>query len=52
MKNNFSTLTLAPPNNQVKIVKNQKPNATSQAPIQYTTFHQWTSVTKYLYLLR
>ncbi len=52
MKNYFSTVTLAPPNNQVKIFKNQKLNATSQTPILYSTFYQYTSLTKYLYLLR
>ena len=39
IKNDFSTQTLAPPKNHLKIFKNQKLNATSQTPIQYTTFH-------------
>ncbi len=37
----FQTQTLAPPKNHVIIFKNQKLNATSQTPIQYTTFHQY-----------
>ncbi len=32
--------------------KSKIKNATSQTPIQNTTFHQYTSFTKYLYLLR
>ncbi len=52
IKNNFSTQTLAPPKNHIKIFKNQKSNAASQTPIQYTTFHQYSSFTKYLCLLR
>ncbi len=35
----------------LKIFKNQKMNAASWTPIQYTTFHQHT-FTKYLYFLR
>ncbi len=52
MENDFQTQTLAPPKNHIKIFKNQKLNATSQTPIQYTTFHQYTPFTKYLCLLR
>ncbi len=52
IKNDFWTLTLAPPKNHVNIFKNQKLNATTQTPIQYTTFLQYTSFTKYLYFLR
>ena len=56
IKNDFLTQTLAQPKNHIKIhikiFNNQKLNATSQTPIQYTTFHQYTSFTKYLYLLR
>ncbi len=40
MKKDFVTQTLPPPKNYIKIFKNQKLNATSQTPIQYTTFHQ------------
>ncbi len=43
---------LTPPENHTKIFENQKLNTTIQTPIQYTTFHQHTSFTKYLYLLR
>ncbi len=46
----FQTLALS--KNHIKMFKNQKLNATSQTPIQNTTFHQYTSFTKYLYLLR
>ncbi len=52
INNDFSTLTLAQPKNHINIFKNQKSNATSQTRIQYVTFHQYTSFTKYLYLLR
>ncbi len=52
MKNDFSTQTLAPSKSHIKIFKNLKSNATSQPPIQYTTFLQYTSFTKYLCFLR
>ncbi len=52
MKNDFLTQTLALPKNLIKIFKNQTLNAISQTPIQYSTFHQNTSFTKYLCLLR
>ncbi len=51
MKNDFLNQTLPLPKNHIKIFKNQKSNTTSQTPIQYTTFHQYTSFTKYLCLL-
>ncbi len=51
-KNDFLTQTSAPLKNHIKIFKNQKLNATSQTPIQCTTFDQYTSFTKYLYFLR
>ncbi len=38
MKNDFSTQTLAPPENHINIFKNQKSNATSQTPIQLLHF--------------
>ncbi len=38
--------------NHIKFFKNQKSNITTQTPIQKTTFHQYTSVTKFLYFLR
>ncbi len=52
IKNDFLSQTSGLPKSYVKIFKNQKLNATSQTPIQYTIFHQYTSFTKYLYLLR
>ncbi len=52
MKNGFLTQTLTLTKNHINIFKNQKLNATSQTPIQHTTFHKYTSFTKYLCLLR
>ncbi len=52
IKSDILTLPLTLPKNHIKIFKNQKSNATSQTPIQYTTIHQYTSFTKYLYLQR
>ncbi len=51
-KNDFSTQTLGSPENHVKIFKNQNSNVTTQTHIQQTTFHQYTSFTKFLYFLR
>ncbi len=54
IKNDLSTQTLGPPEKHIKIFKNQKSNVTTQTqtPIQKTTFHQYTSFTKFLYFLR
>ena len=52
IKSDILTLPLTPPKNYIKIFKNQKLNATSQTPIQYTTFHQYTSFTKNVYFQR
>ncbi len=51
-KHDFLTQTLGPPKNHIKFFKNQKSNVTTQTPIQQTTFHQYTSFTKFLYFLR
>ena len=47
IKNDFSTQTLALPKNHVKIFKNQTLNIPTQTPIQQTTFHWYTSFTKF-----
>ncbi len=52
IKSDILTQPLIPPKNQINIFKNQKSNATSQPPIQYTTIHQCTSITKHLCLQR
>ncbi len=52
IKNDFWTQTLAPPKNHVNIFQNQKSNATTQTPIQQTTFHWYTSFNKYLYFFK
>ena len=52
IKSDILTLLLTPPKNHFKNFKNPKLNATSQTPIQYITFHQYTSFTKKLYLHR
>ncbi len=38
IKNDFSTLTVAPPKNQVELFKNQESSAATQTPKQQTTF--------------